>query len=106
MMKPLKETPVKTRRQYDDTFNLEAVRNWLASGKSAEGVSKELGLSHGRLFAWRKRLAPAAAGGKVAAGPRPSPGSVLHFVDSPGSGGMIHVARERPPSFATHEGRR
>lgn len=77
MMKPLKESPVKTRRQYDDTFKLEAVRNWLASGKSAEAVSKELGLSHGRLFAWRKRLAPDAAGGKAAAGARPGPLSDL-----------------------------
>lgn len=77
MMKPLKETSAKTRRQYDPTFKLEAVRNWLGSGKSAEVVSKELGLTSGRLFAWRKLLAPAAAGGKAAAGARTAPLSDL-----------------------------
>jgi transposase-like protein len=77
MMKPLKETSAKTRRQYDPTFKLEAVRNWLSSGKSAEVVSKELGLTSGRLFAWRKLLAPAAAGGMAAAGARTAPLSDL-----------------------------
>ena len=77
MMKPLKESSVRIRRRYDPTFKLEAVRNWLGSGKSAEVVAKELGLSPGRLFAWRKRLAPAAAGGKAAAGARPGPLSDL-----------------------------
>ena len=49
-MKPLKETPskTKTRRQYDDTFKVEAVQNWLASGKSAEVVAQDLGLSPAR----------------------------------------------------------
>jgi len=51
MMKPLKESTVRIRRRYDPTFKLEAVRNWLGSGKSAEVVAKELGLSPGRLFA-------------------------------------------------------
>ncbi len=55
-MKPLKEIPSKARRKYDPAFKLEAVQNWLASGKSAEVVAEELGITSGRLFAWRRRL--------------------------------------------------
>jgi len=70
-MKPIiKTSPVKTRRKFDATFKLEAVRNWLGSGKSAAVVAKELGLSEGLLFAWRKLLPPTAAGGGAAAGGR------------------------------------
>lgn len=59
MMKPLKESPVRTRRQYDETFKREAVQNWINSGKSATVVAEELGLTAGRLYAWR-----AAAGAR------------------------------------------
>lgn len=69
-MKPLKESQTKTRRQYDEAFKREAVQNWLSSGKTAEVVALELGLSPDRLFAWRKLLPPAAAGGGAAAGGR------------------------------------
>ena len=68
-MEPIiKASPVKTRRRFDPAFKLEAVRHWQASGKSAAVVAKELGLAESRLFAWRKRLFPAAAAGKAAAG--------------------------------------
>ncbi len=76
-MKPLKKPTVRIRQKYDSNFKLDAVRSWLSSGKSAEVVSKELGLTSGRLFAWRKLLAPAAAGGKAAAGARTAPLSDL-----------------------------
>ena len=66
-MKPLKASPIPVRRQYDTTFKREAVANWLASGKSAEVVALELGLSANRLYAWRNLLDPAAAGGRAAA---------------------------------------
>jgi transposase-like protein len=70
-MKPIiKESPVRTRRKFDPTFKLEAVRNWLSSGKSAAIVAKELGVGESRLFAWRKLLPPADAGGRAAAGGR------------------------------------
>jgi transposase-like protein len=70
-MKPVKEPLGKVRRQYDATFKQEAVQNWLTSGKSAEVVARELGLSSGRLFAWRRILAPASArGGRAEAGAR------------------------------------
>ena len=66
-MKPLKASPILVRRQYDATFKREAVANWLGSGKSAEVVARELGLSANRLYAWRNLLDPAAAGGRAAA---------------------------------------
>ena len=56
----IKASPVRTRRKFDEAFKVEAVRNWLASGKSAAVVGRELGLNENLLFAWRKLLAPAA----------------------------------------------
>ena len=70
-MKSIKENPVKIRRKFDPTFKREAVQNWLSSGKSAEVVAQELGLLANRLYAWRKRFAPANAGGRAAAGAKP-----------------------------------
>lgn len=70
-MKTSKENPVKIRRPFDQTFKREAVQNWLASGKSAEVVAQELGLHPNRLYAWKKRFAPADAGGRAAAGAKP-----------------------------------
>jgi len=70
-MKPIKATSVKTRRKFDTTFKREAVQNWLASGKSAEVIAQELGLHTDRLYAWKKRFAPADAGGRAAAGAKP-----------------------------------
>src|ERR1039458_4109411 len=58
------QTSVKTRRKFDETFKREAVNNWLASRKSAEVVAEELGISANRLYAWKQRFAPAAAGGR------------------------------------------
>jgi transposase-like protein len=70
-MKSIKENPVKIRRKFDQTFKREAVQNWLISGKSAEVVAQELGLLANRLYAWKKRFAPADAGGRAAAGAKP-----------------------------------
>ena len=70
-MKPIKENSVKTRRKFDETFKREAVQNWLSSGKSAELIAQELGLQANRLYAWKKRFAPAAAGGRADAGAKP-----------------------------------
>ena len=71
MLKPIKENSVRVRRKFDQTFKREAVQNWLASGKPAEVIAKELGFMPARLYAWRKRFAPAAAGGEAAAGAKP-----------------------------------
>ena len=70
-MKPINENPIKTRRKFDEAFKREAVQNWLSSGKSAEVIAQELGLLANRLYAWRKRFAPADAGGRAAAGAKP-----------------------------------
>ncbi len=71
-MKAIKKSSLKSRRKFDETFKREAVNNWLASGMSAEVVSEELGLSPGRLFAWKRRFAPADAGGSGSGGEAPS----------------------------------
>jgi transposase-like protein len=68
----MKQTSVRERRKFDKTFKREAVLNWLQSGKSAEVVGEELGLSANLLYAWRK-LVPAVAGGRATAA---KPGSV------------------------------
>jgi len=72
MIKSIKESSIKRRRKFDETFKREAVQNWLSSGKSAEVVGEELGINANRLYAWRK-LIPAVAGGRATA---VKPGSV------------------------------
>jgi transposase len=67
----MKETPVKTRRKFDETFKREAVQNWLNSGKSAETIADELGLSANLLYNWKKLFAPDAVGGRAVAGAKP-----------------------------------
>jgi transposase-like protein len=68
----MKQTPVRVHRKFDETFKREAVQNWLNSGRSAEVVGEELGISANLLYAWRK-LVPAVAGGRATAA---KPGSV------------------------------
>ena len=63
MIKSIKESSVKSRRKFDETFKREAVQNWLHRGKSAEVVGEELGITANLLYAWRK-LVPAVAGGE------------------------------------------
>ena len=58
MIKPIKQTSVRTHRKFDPTFKREAVANWLSSGKSAEVIAQELGLNANLLYAWRKPFAP------------------------------------------------
>lgn len=72
MIKSIKTTSIHTRRKFDQTFKREAVQNWLHSGKSAEAVGEELGISANLLYAWRK-LVPDGAGGRA---PAAKPGSV------------------------------
>jgi len=72
MIKSIKESSVKSRRKFEETFKREAVQNWLNSGKSAAVVGEELGLNAHLLYAWRK-LVPAVAGGRATAA---KPGSV------------------------------
>ena len=67
----MKQTSVRKRQKFDNTFKREAVQNWLQSGKSAQVVAQELGLDANRLYAWKQRFPPAAAGGRAAAGAKP-----------------------------------
>jgi transposase len=50
----------KPRRRYNVAFKKQAVEHWLASGKSAQAIGQELGISAGLLYDWRSELAPAA----------------------------------------------
>jgi transposase len=56
----------KPRRKFDQNFKKEAVDLWLNSGKSAQTVAAELGISPNRLYAWHKTLTrPAASGTRL-----------------------------------------
>ena len=58
----MKEDPSMTpRRKYNAQFKREAVKHWLASGKSAPAIAQELGISTERLYAWKQRFSPATA---------------------------------------------
>jgi transposase-like protein len=82
-MKPVNQTPIKSRRKFDETFKREAVNNWLTSGKSVAVIAKELGLAPNRLYIWRHRFAPADAGGTAATGARPgSPADLKAQLDA------------------------
>src|SRR5712691_327260 len=82
-MKPVNQTPIKSRRKFDETFKREAVNNWLASGKSVAVIAKELGLAANRLYAWRNRFGPADIGGRTATGAKPgSPADLQAQLDA------------------------
>lgn len=48
----------KPRRRYNVAFKKQAVEHWLASGKSAQTIGQELGITAERLYDWRSELAP------------------------------------------------
>src|SRR4051812_40601761 len=68
----MKQIFAKVRRKFDRTFKQEAVNHWLASDHSAEVIARELGITSNQLYAWRKRFAPADAGGRAASGAKPA----------------------------------
>lgn len=51
----------KQRRQYDRAFKEEAVRGWMASGKSGGVYGAEIGVNPNCLYNWRKALGLSAA---------------------------------------------
>ena len=65
----MKQTSVRERRKFDETFKREAVLNWLQSNKSAEVVGEELGITASRLYAWRKLVPSVVVGRATAAKP-------------------------------------
>jgi len=46
----------KKRQSYTEEFKLEAVQQWQSSGKSAAEVAKDLGISKGSLYTWKRQL--------------------------------------------------
>jgi len=53
--------PIKTRHKYDRTFKKEAVALWLKSGKSAQVVAAELGITERHLYDWHSEFGPVSA---------------------------------------------
>lgn len=59
----------KTRKRYTAEFKQEAIELWQASEKSAAEIEKDLGITHGMLYQWKKELkqkAVTAADGSAA----------------------------------------
>ncbi len=44
------------KRTYPAEFKQEAVRLWETTGKSAMAIKKELGITHGLLNKWKRKL--------------------------------------------------
>jgi len=49
---------MKSRPKFDKAFKREAVALWLNSGKSAQQIGAELGVSESRLYDWKKDFGP------------------------------------------------
>ena len=47
----------RKKKRYDHNFKRSAVEHWLGSGKSAEQVAGELGISGQTLKTWKQQLA-------------------------------------------------
>jgi len=55
--------PKVRKKRYDQNFKRSAVEHWLTSGKSAEAIAAELGISGQTLKTWKQQLAvPMPAG--------------------------------------------
>ena len=44
------------RRKYSREFKLEALRLWQTTDKSAREVEDDLGITHGRLYRWKRKF--------------------------------------------------
>jgi transposase InsO family protein/transposase-like protein len=97
----MNQTPAKrTYRKFDESFKRETVIHWLTSGKSAETIAQELEISANLLYAWKKRFAPADAGGRAAAGAKPG-----HARRGSGAIGSC-PARNPPPARAARHSKK
>lgn len=54
---------MSNRRTYDREFKLEALQLWRSTGKSAQEVEDDLGITPGMLYQWQRQL---KAGGEEA----------------------------------------
>jgi transposase-like protein len=95
IIKSNNESAVKTRQKFDATFKREAVNNWQTSGKSASVVALELGILPSRLYAWQQCFAPAAAGGKAAAGAKPGSAAELQIQLEAARREIRHLTEQR-----------
>jgi transposase-like protein len=68
----MNKSSAKQRRKFDKTFKREAIAHWLASGKSADVIAQELGVTSHLIYSWKQRFAPEAAGGRAASGAKPA----------------------------------
>jgi transposase-like protein len=57
--------PTNRKKRYDQNFKRSAVELWLGSGKSAETVAGELGISGQTLKGWKQQLALPLPTGKT-----------------------------------------
>ena len=46
----------KKRKSYSEDFKIESVQKWLSSGQSAAEIERDLGLSKGSLYKWKRQL--------------------------------------------------
>lgn len=59
----------KTRKRYTEEFKREAIELWQSSEKSAAEIEKDLGITNGMLYHWKKEFrkkAEAEADGSAA----------------------------------------
>jgi transposase-like protein len=56
-MKETQTEPKVRKKRYDENFKRSAVEHWLGSGKSAQQVAGELGISGQTLKIWKQQLA-------------------------------------------------
>lgn len=61
------QSATRKYKRYDLSFKRSAVEHWLASGKSAQAVAAELGISGQALKTWKQQLAvaPPASGAQT-----------------------------------------
>jgi transposase len=53
----------RERRQFDETYKRHVVDLTLLGGRPVAEIAQELGVSAGRLYAWRRQYAPRPPGG-------------------------------------------
>ena len=63
----------ENRKKYTREFKLEAVQLAKTSGKSISQIERDLGLSHGTLFHWRRQFTEHAADAFPGRGHLPAP---------------------------------
>ena len=58
----------KARKHYDEDFKRRVLENWNTSGKPAEQVAREFGVSTFNLYSWRSKAPPQGPHGGLGAG--------------------------------------